>query len=607
MKLTTKRGQLLLSGVGTGKTWMFLGVVRRLRDLNFHINIGCVSPWPYIIVTKASIVEQTKRVAKTLFNLHHPRDVLIINIEQLRSKFGELFLEEKTIIENGEEHTKWIWRPMLYPCVVCWDECQQLMNTTSTQHKIAASYNELDNTWQIFSSATPFTRVAGAKCFCVATRIPQKVATFVESPLDNAKWPMFAKIIADPADPLEHSPTAIDKLMDKMDEFVVRVKGVKPQFKAKNRVQLIDFTTPAGKKYYEDTLERFERRKAKIEGSTTMSAGQKNVNMLVAMLQYRIAAEGNPDRIEFLVDDMQKDVIGGYASVCAVNFKQTIIKCIKRGREKYRWSRDDISLIWGGGTSAPTNKQKGKAAILQDDIVLKALKDAGITLDDIDLEDVDAMAEKEQLDPDLRLGPQSLPERQKEIDKFQLGRTNKCFYTFKAGGVGLSVHHCDELTKDWNRNHPDFENWYKMIQSLPEKQRPKPGKVRRKESGYAFVEDIPFIPTRPRRTKVTPTWSAVELVQGLGRAPRLTSLSDTEQVLVFLNGTIEGRVAQIVSMKLRCLGKVVRQKESWQDVIVGHHTDEQIDKLHLDRPEPEEEDEDELMPGDSDLEDEDND
>src|ERR1044071_1992518 len=231
----SKRGQLLLSMVGSGKTWMFLAVFRRLRDIEFHKQVGSVSPWPFVLVTKASIVEQTKRVASELFNLKHPRDIFIINIDQLRSKFGELFLSEETIMENGEEHTKWIWRPMLYPCLICWDECQILKNPTSTQHKIAASYNELENVWQIFSSATPFTRVSEAKCFCVSTRVKQRVASFVETELNNESWPLFAKAIAAPAEPIEHSPAAVERLIDKMEDYIVRVTGIKPQFHARNK------------------------------------------------------------------------------------------------------------------------------------------------------------------------------------------------------------------------------------------------------------------------------------------------------------------------------------------------------------------------------------
>ncbi len=550
----TKRGQLLLAGVGTGKTWIFGGLLRRLRDIDFHKKVGCVSPWPYIVVTKASIVEQTKRVLEREFSLKHPHDVLVINIDQLRSKFGELFLSEELIIENGEEHTKWVWRDMLYPCVIIWDECQILKNVTSTQHQIGSSYNELDNTWQVFSSATPFTRVCEAKCFCVSTRIKTKLAAFVEAPLDNNRWPTFAKAIATPAEPIEHSPAAIDRLMDKLDPFVCRVKGVKSQFHAINSVELIQFTTEAGKKYYDDAIERFMRRKAKLEANGNLTAGQRNIGILVAMLQYRMAAESNPDRITYLCEQMYHSVMEGYATVCAVNFKQTIIKCVKKLRDEYKVDRNLISLIWGGGQTEPTKKQQAKAAITQDDIIQEALKKYNISMSDLDLEDVEALAEKEVLDPNLRLGSQSLKERQNEIDKFQKGKSLYCFFTFRAGGVGLSLHHTDEFTSQ---------------------------KVRHKESGYAYEEDINLIPTRPRITYVAPTWSAIELVQGLGRAPRLTSLSNTIQKLIFFNNTIESKVAQIVGMKLRCLSKVVRQKESWEGVIVGNYTDKEIEEKHL--------------------------
>jgi hypothetical protein len=94
-------------------------------------------------------------------------------------------------------------------------------------------------------------------------------------------------------------------------------------------------------------------------------------------------------------------------------------------------------------------------------------------------------------------------------------------------------------------------------------------KARRQKNGYAVAEDIAKVPVRPRVNFVAPTYSAIELVQGLGRCPRLTSLSNTEQTLIFYRGTIEEDVARIVSQKLRCLSKVVRQREKWQDVVVG--------------------------------------
>ncbi len=184
------------------------------------------------------------------------------------------------------------------------------------------------------------------------------------------------------------------------------------------------------------------------------------------------------------------------------------------------------------------------------------LKEAGVDVEellaDMDLDQVEERTLKELPEP-LQLGAQSKEDRQKEIDRFQAGKSLYCLFTMRAGGVGLSLHHTDELTKE---------------------------KVRHKANGYAVVEDIAKIPVRPRKLFAAPTYSAIELVQSLGRCPRLTSLSDTEQELLFYRGTIEEDVAAIVSQKLRCLSKVVRQREKWADVILtnGASTKEHIEK-----------------------------
>ena len=115
-------------------------------------------------------------------------------------------------------------------------------------------------------------------------------------------------------------------------------------------------------------------------------------------------------------------------------------------------------------------------------------------------------------------------------------------YTFRAEvRVGLSLHHSDEFT--------EF-------------------KCRRKPSGYVVEEDIPLVPVRPRRNFVALTYNAIELVQGVGRCPRLSSLSDTEQYIICYQGTIEVDIGYIVSKKLQCISSVVKQHEAWADIIM---------------------------------------
>jgi len=551
LAIEKKQGIQLISGTGTGKTFIIAELLRQLWDEGFFK--ACPSPWPVVWITKAPVVEQTKRVLRDLFGFDTTAELFVIGIDQLRSKFGKLYVEEKITVVQGEEHITYVWRPLIHPMMIIWDESQAVKNVTSTQSKIAQAYNEIQNipTYQVFVSATPFTRVCEAKCFCVATRI-QDDAGLHAAPLSNKRWPDFANWVAAPMDITEHSPAAIDRLMTKMDDYIVRCKGIKWQYQGLNSTKIVDFDNEEDRKFYHAAWERYLKEKAKMEALAgavnpdmmSMDVGVNKFLILAQFTKFRQASELCHARR--IVDGMIASVNAGQAACSALNFKHTIIKAVKILIEEYDVPRDKISLIWGGGVTI-NKKAKQREELLNNPQALEALKMAGITLDDLDLGDddiaeIDKIVKDEKLPPEYRMGAQNAKQRQEEIDRFQRGDSLFCFFSFKAGGVGLSLHHTDEQTKE---------------------------KVRRKESGYAFEEDIPKIPTRQRVCFLTPTYSAMELVQGLGRCPRLTSLSDTPQIVLFFRDTIEERVAAVVSLKLRCLSKVVRQRESWEAIILG--------------------------------------
>lgn len=119
------------------------------------------------------------------------------------------------------------------------------------------------------------------------------------------------------------------------------------------------------------------------------------------------------------------------------------------------------------------------------------------------------------------VGGQSQKERQENINRFQSGEAIYCLFTLKSGGVGLSLHHY----------------------------------VKNAENG------------KPRYVILPPTWSAIELVQALGRAHRINSISTTHQDIVWFRGTIEEEVAAKVSRKLSCLSELVSKKETWSGVF----------------------------------------
>lgn len=543
------RGQLLRAAVGTGKTFIIGAVIRRLLDMKFTEG-KTYSPWPIVYVTKASIIQQTERVLQNHFGIDTVSEVKVINIEQLRATFGELMVRWETVVIRGEEHPKWVWRPLVHPLIIFWDESQILKNTGSQQSQIAQGYNEINDpeTYQVHFSATPFMRVCEAKCFCVSTRIKTKYGVTEGVPLSNESWPDFESHIAAPAEPEEYCPAAIKRLMERMSPYIVDVKGVRPQFNAVNSVSLIDFRTQEEYQFYLDAWTRYEEARKKIEGYE-LSGSQSRFLILAQFTIFRKAAE--LCRAEYLADAMWESHLKGEAACLAVNFKGTIRAVTKFLVNKYGVSRDDISLIWGGGQTKKSEKQKKKEAVTKNDIMAELMGELGLNLKDLNLDAVEDYVEEDPTEThNLRLSAQSKKERQKEIDRFQRGLSHFCMFTFKAGGVGLSLHHTDELTKE---------------------------KVRRKKNNWAIVEDIPSIPTRPRVCFLAPTFSAIELVQGLGRCPRLTSLSHTKQVIVFYRGTVEERVAALVNQKLKCLKEVVRTREDWQDVCnETHHSDKTV-------------------------------
>lgn len=167
-----KRAVLLRAGVGTGKTFILAAVLRQLEDMKIRQHYKILSPWPIVWITRASIVEQTRRVCSDLFGLDTTTTVQVINIEQLRAKFGDWMIAWETIVKGGEEHITCKWKYRIHPFIFVVDECQLAKNEDSTQSKIIQMIAEIpisEPVIMICSSATPFTRVIESKYFAINT------------------------------------------------------------------------------------------------------------------------------------------------------------------------------------------------------------------------------------------------------------------------------------------------------------------------------------------------------------------------------------------------------------------------------------------------------
>lgn len=601
-------GTLLNAATGAGKTYILGAILRRLIDNKWPPYVNCISPWPIVYVTKASIVEQTKRVLDKQFGIDVVNEVIVINIEQLRANFGDMFIKWETLISEGNESICPIWKPKIHPVLFLWDECHILKNLDSQQSLIAQDVNNIPDrydtkVYQVFSSATAGTRVIEFKCFAVATHcnVADRHSLSGHTLLSNKNWSSVATNIAHPSDPSEQSPAAIEKLITLLLPYIVDVKGLRPQFHPHNSIEIIDFERPEEEQRYKSAWDDYQKKKAEFESSDLLSSSQSRMMILAQFTIFRKVAEQIRSRT--LVRGMYRDVQEGYAAVCAVSFKGTIASCVKILMEEYQVPRSKISIIWGGmgQTKAKKAKRKNEEKLLSEDDkdrLIKSLILSGSSMEEIQ-ELIDMQEDSAEVAPGVDreggvkvegiskedierydLGPQSKDKRQKEIDRIQSGQAHYCFFTFKAGGVGLSIHHTDEMTQQKCRRHANGD--------------------------WALEEDIHLVPTRPRSVRLAPVWSPIELVQGLGRCPRLTSLSDTIQRLIFYKGTIEEKVARKVGNALKCLKKVVRNKESWESMIVNpDKLDEPVPEVpdndqapkQLNKPTSEEESEDDIFLG----------
>jgi hypothetical protein len=561
-----KSGVLLVLDAGYGKTFIMYGLVRRLVDANWFAG-KTISHIKALYITPSTIIEQSDRVGKGYFHLHDGCDYELINIEVLRSKAGKFWIKEEMHIEAGEEVWTYKWKPMINPPIIFLDEAQKAKNASSTVTKIIHAYNDLPrNNTLVSFSATPFSTVSQAKYFAVSTHRPLGAAYGLPdgTVLNNENWAAYANIIASPGKPDDFNESAIERLMNDLADWIVEPKGIRPQFRPENTVEIRDFPDAASREYYNKAWARFLKEMEEIKKEIDPERYR-----MVILLKYAIAAEES--KATLFVDEMMNDAKRGFAPACAVKFKSTVIKMVQEF-ERRGVSRNNISLVWGGGQTQLTVKQKAKQALKAKS---KELAAGGIDIDELmEQMGLDKIEDRVLIDlpAHQRLGPQDLDERQKEIDAYQSGKATYVIYTFKAGGVGLSLPHMDDMVTDWNRNAAGFQEWFDKnnIQSLLDKGKLHPGRARRKESGYAYVEDIPFVTTKPRALCSSVTYSEMDMTQSLKRCARIVSLSVTKQRIYLWRGTIEMDIYGILMHKLKSLDKVTKTGgTNWLEVYAG--------------------------------------
>lgn len=520
---SNQRAALLRCNTGDGKTFALGQLVRWITDSGWLVG-KTASAFPILYVTAASVVEQTKEVLRDQFGLRIGYDVVVTNYDALRASFGENVLTKETVVREGIEHTKWVFKRFLHPIVMIFDESQKAKNPDSQQTQIVIAASEINdpNVKLIFSSATPFSRISSAEYFCLATGKATATLSGRLKPLTREYWPTYSRLLSSPGEPHEYTKANMKRLVEEFKPWIYTFRNVRRKFKPRNNVMMVEFETAEEKHKYQLAWENYLDEKKRIEKQDLRGS---SFLVLVQFLKFRQAAEIIRTRMgaRMMWEAWSRD---GFAPVWACNFKPTIAKIVLYLTQDYNIPRDKISIIWGGSSA-----WAGREELYTEAEIAKVITDAlsGVDVPKKTLREIKVQLQQKANDlldiPDgLRLGIQSKDQRWDEIQRFQNGRAEFCLFTFPSGGAGLSLH-----------------------QNLPT--------------------------LRQRRAFLAPTYNEMELIQGFGRTDRITSLSSTEQTILLYKNTIEQRVLNTMNYKRTGLDGIMKHD------VTDAYEDEEARKL----------------------------
>jgi hypothetical protein len=515
--------QMLISPTQTGKTFIAGSLIENFIEQGWIEKLQCFAPWPIWYLTRATLLEQTRNVLNDYFHLPMAK-IKILNIEAIsRGQFGKHFAKEDVVIIDGAEHVKYVWTPLMHPCLVIGDECHMFIRAHSLQTSMFMGLTEMPNVRFMFMSATPLSRVSEGKVFACSTRKTFQLG-LAEVPITNVTWPAFAKQVAAPADPTEHTVAAKERYVEFFKENIVKTRNIRPKHKATTQIMPITFRTKEEYDFYNKALERYYKQKAEIEGNEHLGGGESQMALLAAFTILRHAAE--ECKVDQMVEFILKTWDAGYAPFMGLAFKRPITNIIRALIQKHGWKREDISVIWGGSQETLNNKKKLAQQINKHDALKEALGKAGISLDKLGIK-LDELNEKTEdqlaFEREYKLLSQDRQQREEERLRYKKQDSRLLLYSYKSGGVGLSASH---------------------------------------EEGFGDK-------TRPRQGCLSLVYNEKELVQGIGRPHAITSISETLILFPYYQGTIEEDVAAKVQQKLKCLRAGTGVGESWENMFAS--------------------------------------
>lgn len=524
---------LLPLPAGRGKTAIAAMLIKYIQDHNYFKS-GPVLPFNNIVyITPKRVKLKTIRffLRAGIKRIHE--EVIVATYSELRSKkWAAMFTKVKGInpIDGQEFETVAYAMPALYPTLVIVDESHTIKKpNTATTKRVAALFGP--NTRVLMMSATAAVTVNDLATFAI---VSQK--KWHGQPISRHNWREVSWSLAG-NDPRKPNDAAMRRAREFFGDAYVNPPSDRQKYKCTNTVRMIKFPDDATRQKYLDAQEEwFEicERLGKIpsERGAIMAATQ-----IFAAKEELLKA---PIYAQRILEELAK----GRAPVCGVRFIETI-KDIYGILVKHNHpltgkplTRANISVIWGGEKLIQADEILDNATFNQLVIKVNESEEGEHCLDKKTRtayrktlryfqdrwrrkEKADDQAARVKWLKETRLDSQGEAEQQNEMDMFQLGQTDVCLFTLAAGGTGVDLDHQVEAAK-------------------------------------------------PRTMISTICYYAEQFVQAFGRCYRVSTISDTEQEVIFFEGTIvANHMAKKLAGKLRSLNALSATGINMEDDLVN--------------------------------------
>jgi hypothetical protein len=526
------KGALVPLGTGKGKSWIAAGLALWLQkhDPQKFCNFLGLFP-PILIVTKKSVVLDFRETLKKLGLESVGLAVDVWSYNEVFSTKNKNFFKEETIEIFGQA-TKVIrfnLPEQAAPKLIILDECQEIKKEKSKRTKYLDAFLQFPSIKWVFTSATPAVTVWDTMFMTLAMGV-----SYGARPISRETFPEFARTLTLGADPRSANAAALERWGAAIGERFIKPPGDPQKVKALNKVKLFEITDPVNqnmlKNAMKNYLEALERTGRSIDPQ-----GQVMVAFMVMARAAELAT----------VDTWVADAIhahqNGYAPVIAIRFVETLKELVMKLCESEYFksnnlTKDKISLIWGGNREIkledllPESKAAEIAAKMgmwildnPDEARKPKAEDIGITKEEFRAfhkgikytsERIfremtkDAFAQRNEKLREMKLHNQNQKERHENVQAFLNGETEFCIYTLSSGGTGISLDHR-------------------------------------------------YVYTRPRYVMSTLTYFSEEFAQALGRCVRLTTLTDTVQMIYVPEGTLlSDHMAPKLARKLRSIDAI---------------------------------------------------